>query len=274
MQLILHRTSATSQRYIETLEGIGETIPLQMIQVPAGQFIMGSPKDEPQRLGREGPQRNVSVPSFFMGRYPITQSQWRVVAAMQRVNQELSPEPSQFKGDDRPVEQVSWYEAVEFCDRLSALTQRPYRLPSEAEWEYACRAGTITPFHFGETLITEIANYKGSSTYADGLKGEYRRETTPVDHFKIANVFGLSDMHGNVWEWCQDHFKDYDRTSIDSCAWISDDEESHRILRGGSWLDVPRYCRSAYRSYYLPSDRADFIGFRVICSLERNTSQR
>ncbi|MFM9160298.1 MAG: formylglycine-generating enzyme family protein, partial [Dolichospermum sp.] len=128
------------------------------------------------------------------------------VAALPQVNQELKPNPSRFKGDGstlltnhRPVERVSWHDAVEFCARLSNYTKRPYRLPSEAEWEYACRAGTTTPFHFGETMTTDLANYNGNYTYGDGSKGVYREETTEVGSFKIANEFGLYDMHGNVW---------------------------------------------------------------------------
>ena len=150
---------------------------------------MGSPENEPERQEREGPQHEVTVPSFFLGRYPVTQSQWRAVAAMPQVKRELNPEPSNFKGDNLPVERVSWYESVEFCDRLSTKTGRPYRLPSEAEWEYACRAGTTTPFHFGRTLTTEVANYNGNYTYADGPKGEYRKTTTPVDQFGDCECF-------------------------------------------------------------------------------------
>ena len=181
MPLTLRRTPATTRYYIEALEGLGEAIPLQMLLIPTGTFMMGSPEDEPERQGREGPQHEVSVPSFFLGRYPVTQAQWRAVAALQQVNLELNSEPSNFTGDNLPVEQVSWYEAVEFCDRLSAHTGRPYRLPSEAEWEYACRAGTTTPFHFGKTLTTEVANYYGQVTYVDGPEGEVRKTTTPVD---------------------------------------------------------------------------------------------
>ena len=269
MALTLRRTAATTRYYTEPLEGIGEDIPLQMLLIPAGTFMMGSPEDEPDRKKREGPQHEVSVPPFFMGRYPITQAQWRAVVALSQVNRELNPEPSSFTGDNLPVEQVSWYEAVEFCDRLSAQTGRSYRLPSEAEWEYACRAGTITPFHFGKTLTTEVANYNGNHTYADGIKGEYRETTTPVDKFEIANAFGLCDMHGNVFEWCEDHYGDYNQTPIDGSAWFTDDKEAKCILRGGSWSDDPGYCRSAQRVNVAPDDRNDFIGFRVSCSAPR-----
>jgi formylglycine-generating enzyme required for sulfatase activity len=159
---------------------------------------------------------------------------------------------------------------MEFCARLSAHTDRPYRLPSEAEWEYACRAGTTTPFYFGNTLTTEVANYDGNSTYADGLKGEYRKETTSVDHFGVANAFGLCDMHGNVWEWCQDYWHDnYEGAPSDGSAWIKGGNSDLRILRGGSWLYNPWDCRSAYRDYNEPGYVNSFIGFRVVCSAPR-----
>ena len=269
MALTLRRTAATTRYYTEPLEGIGEAIPLQMLLIPAGTFMMGSPEDELDREEREGPQREVSVPPFFLGRYPVTQAQWRVVAAMQQVNLELDLAPSRFKGDNLPVEQVSWYEAVEFCDRLSAKTGRPYRLPSEAEWEYACRAETATPFHFGKTLTTEVVNYDGNYTYADGLKGEYLETTTPVDKSKVANAFGLCDMHGNVFEWCEDHSGNYNQTPVDGSAWITDDKEARRMLRGGSWYDAPRNCRSACRNDATPDNRNDSFGFRVSCSAPR-----
>ena len=140
-----------------------------------------------------------------MGKYPVTQAQWRFVAAqLPQVNRELEIDPSRFKGDNLPVETISWLDAEEFCQRLSHHTGRLYRLPSEAEWEYACRAGTTTPFHFGETISPEFANYNGEYTYGNGEKGVYRKQTTPVGSFQVANPFGLYDIHGNVWEWCAD----------------------------------------------------------------------
>jgi formylglycine-generating enzyme required for sulfatase activity len=203
-----------------------------------------------------------------MGRYPVTQAQWRAVAALPE--RELNPDPAEFKGENCPVERVSWYDAVEFCARLSAHTSRQYRLPTEAEWEYACRAGTQTPFYFGKTLTTEVANYDGNYTYADGPKGEYRQETTPVDHFGIANAFGLSDMHGNVDEWCQDHWHDsYEGAPTDGSAWIEGGDSGRRILRGGAWNDDPRYCRSAYRVFSGPGVGYNDGGFRVVCSAPR-----
>ena len=255
-------------------EPLGANLTLRMMQIPAGTFMMGSPEDEPERLESEGPQHEVTVPLFFMGKYPVTQAQWRFVAGQEQIERELNPETSRFKGDMRPVEQVSWLEAVEFCQRLSRFANREYRLPTEAEWEYACRAGTTTPFHFGETITTELANYNGSSkeygAYGRGPKGEYRRETTPVDYFKVANAWGLCDMHGNVLEWCEDHWNDsYKRTPSDGTAAVPSDWNSPRVIRGGSWLSSPRNCRSAYRSLINPDVRNVNFGFRVVCGAPR-----
>jgi len=259
-------------------ERLNEDIGIEMMQIPLGTFLMGSPEDELDRSEDEGPQHEVTVGSFFMGKYPVTQAQWRVVAAMPQVSRELDPDPSEFKGDNRPVEQVSWYDAVEFCERLSVYTEREYRLPTEAEWEYACRAGTTTPFHFGETITTDLANYRGtdwqevnaSGSYGHGPKGEYREETTPVDYFGIANTFGLCDMHGNVWEWCFDQWhENYQGAPTNGNAWLADGDESRRVLRGGSWIYDPRNCRSAYRVYHSPDNRDGNLGFRVVCSAPR-----
>jgi formylglycine-generating enzyme required for sulfatase activity len=214
---------------------------------------------------RELPQHEVTLAPFF--RYPIIQVQWRAVASLPQVERELDPDPSNFKGDTHPVERVNWDEAMEFCARLSAHTHRTYTLPSEAQWEYACRSGTTSPFYFGRTLTTDLANYRGTSTYADGPKGEYREQTTPVDHFPYANAWGLSDMHGNVWEWCLDHYHDsYAGAPRDGSAWVDEDAEENklRILRGGSWYSYPRICRCAYRNYYNPAYRVDYFGFRVV----------
>ena len=238
-----------------------------MVAIPGGSFVMGSPEDEPERFDTEGPQHDVRVEGFWMGRYPITQIQWKAVASFPEVNQMLDPDPSRFKGENSPLEQISWHDAMDFCARLSAHTQREYRLPTEAEWEYACRAGTAMPFHFGEMIKTDVANYDGDYIYNEGPKGRSRRRTTPVDQFKIANAFGLSDMHGNVWEWCQDHWHDnYEAAPTDGSAWLSDNEEAGRVLRGGSWYDNPRNCRSASRSDAQPGARLLGIGFRVVCS--------
>jgi formylglycine-generating enzyme required for sulfatase activity len=264
----IQRQPSQAYRFVENLPG---DIPLEMVAIPAGTFLMGSPDDEPERnADRESPQHEVTVESFFMGRYPVTQAQWRVVAAMPEVTRKLDRDPSRFKGDNRPVEKVSWDDAVEFCARLSAHTGREYRLPSEAEWEYACRAGTTTPFHFGETISSELADYDGTTSYADGPRGEHRGETTAVDQFDVANAFGLTDMHGNIFEWCQDHWHDnYDGAPTDGSAWQEGGDLSTRVRRGGSWFTYPRDCRSASRSSDNLGNRNYFIGFRVCCSAPR-----
>ncbi|MBT9314902.1 formylglycine-generating enzyme family protein [Leptothoe spongobia TAU-MAC 1115] len=248
------------------VERLTDELTLEMVALPGGTFQMGAPRGETDRQSYEGPQHQVTVPEFWLGKYAVTQAQWRFVVGLPQVNVEMPSDPSKFKGDNRPVEQVSWYEAEEFCARLSVYTGRKYRLPSEAEWEYACRARTKTPFHFGETLTTDIANYNGNATYGDGPKGQYRNNTTSVGHFEVANAFGLYDMHGNVWEWCADHWhKNYDKAPTDGRPWQTEDSEANRVLRGGSWIFNPRDCRSASRDVSQPGDRDDVIGFRVSC---------
>ncbi|MTJ08327.1 formylglycine-generating enzyme family protein [Anabaena sp. UHCC 0204] len=249
-----------------------------MVSIPGDTFMMGSPPQELERRNSESPQHTVTVQPFFMGKYPVTQAQWRFVAELPQVNRELDPNPSKFKGDNRPVEQVSWYDAVEFCTRLSNHTKRPYSLPSEAQWEYACRAGTTTPFHFGETITTDLANYDGDYTYGDGVKGTYRKQTTEVGSFGVANNFGLYDMHGNVWEWCLDDWHDnYKGAPTDGSAWFDEntklfDKSMPALLRGGSWYNDPVGCRSASRGNDVRAerDRIDYvIGFRVVCGVGR-----
>jgi len=251
-------------------EQLADDIALDMILVTGGAFEMGSPEDEPERSDTEVPQHWANVPSFFMGRYPVTQAQWRVVAALPTLEHDLDPDPSEFKGDTYPIERVSWYDAIEFCERLSTYTKHAYRLPSEAEWEYACRAGTTTPFHFGAVITPKVTNYDGNYSYNNSPKGEYREKTTPVDHFEFANAWGLSDIHGNVYEWCQDHWHgSYEGAPTDGSAWLSEDKDTDRLLRGGSWYSNPRNCRSAYRSGNYPRVTDYNIGFRVVCLAPR-----
>ena len=258
-------------------ENLSSDIELDMILVPGGRFLMGSPDTELNRQPSESPQHSVTVPTFFMGRYPITQIQWEVISALPKVHRKLKPAPSRFKGNNRPVEQVSWHDAVEFCDRLSQLvesrlsrkTGRTYRLPTEAEWEYACRAGTTTPFHLGETITSDLANYDGTRTHGQGSKGINRAKTTEVGSFP-PNPFGLCDMHGNVWEWCLDHWHDhYEGAPTDGSAWLKEDKNASRVSRGGSWGYYLQDCRSAYRSRNNPDFRYDFNGFRVVCVMPR-----
>ena len=244
-------------------EELGKGVALEMVAIPGGTFKMGSANG--QGDDGERPQHSVSLKPFLMGKYPITQAQWKVVAAMPQIAQDMQADPSNFKGDSLPVEQVSWDDAVEFCQRLSKHTNREYRLPSEAEWEYACRAKTITPFHFGETLTADLANYRANEIYGDGPKGPYREKTTNVGSFP-ANAFGLYDMHGNVWEWCQDHWhENYAGAPTDGSAWLSTDENAKRLLRGGSWYVCPAVCRSAVRLRVARDYRSYYVGFRVVC---------
>ncbi|MGB7247685.1 MAG: SUMF1/EgtB/PvdO family nonheme iron enzyme [Phormidesmis sp.] len=154
-------------------QDLGGGVTLDMVAIPGGTFVMGSPPSEAERRDSEGPQHSVSVPPFWLGKYPVTQAQWRAVAVLPKVEQNLNPSPADFSEDNRPVEQVSWYDAVEFCKRLLVKAGEEYRLPSEAEWEYACRAETTTPFHFGETITADLANYNANYTYIeidDGFK--------------------------------------------------------------------------------------------------------
>ncbi|NEP53103.1 MAG: formylglycine-generating enzyme family protein [Moorea sp. SIO3C2] len=255
-------------------QDLGNGVELEMVAIPKGSFIMGFPETEEGHDDDESPQHPVTLKSFLMGKYPVTQEQWQAVAALPQVNRELEPNPSYFKGEDLPVETVSWYDALEFCERLSQYTKRPYRLPSEAEWEYACRAGTTTPFHFGETITTDLANYNGDYTYGSGSKGKYIGKTTPVGSFGVANNFGLYDMHGNVWEWCADHWhSNYEDAPTDGSAWKDDNDNDNknnnkrRLLRGGSWYGIPVVCRSGSRDSYDPGLRLNdvTVGFRVVC---------
>ncbi|BAZ12918.1 hypothetical protein NIES4071_47520 [Calothrix sp. NIES-4071] len=255
---IVNRRQCQAKFFVENL---GNGVLLEMVEIPGGTFTMGSPQDKAGRNNSESPQRQVTVPCFFMGRYEVTQRQYKTI---------MGNNPSRFKenGANRPVETVSWNNAVEFCKRLSQKTKRTYRLPSEAEWEYACRAGTTTPFHFGATITTELANYNGEfEPYASAPKGQFQRQTLPVGSF-TANAFGLHDMHGNVWEWCEDVWNNsYKGAPTDRSAWIKDenDELRYRVLRGGSWYFLPHNCRSAYRLRLNPSNGNNFSGFRVVC---------
>ncbi|MEM8614452.1 MAG: SUMF1/EgtB/PvdO family nonheme iron enzyme [Cyanobacteria bacterium P01_H01_bin.105] len=264
------RPSATKpQTPASFIEELGNDVILDMVYIPEGDFLMGSPEDEAERRNDEGPQHPVRVSDFYMGKYAVTQAQWKAVARLQKVEIGLETDPSGFKGHDLPVEQVSWFEAVEFCQRLSKYTGNNYRLPSEAEWEYACRAGTTTPFYFGETISTDQANYAGDYTYGSGKKGVDRGKTTSVGRFPTNN-FGLTDMHGNVWEWCQDHWhENYSGAPKDSSPWIQRGDSNGRVIRGGSWFYIPRSCRSACRNYLTPGSRDSYFGFRVVCSAPR-----
>ncbi len=237
------------------LEDLGEKVVLRMVSIPGGKFMMGAPEGEGDY--RERPRHSVRIAPFFISKYPITQAQWSRVAQLAKVRIDLNVDPSRFKGKHLPVEQVTWYEAMEFCERLQQQTGKPYRLRSEAEWEYACRARTNTPFHFGEIITPKLANYDGKNL----------NHTSEVGSFRVANAFGLYDMHGNVWEWCADYWRDdYTLAPIDGNAWIAEDDNQYRVLRGGSWINQANYCRCAYRNGVPPNNTILSIGFRVAVS--------
>ncbi|HLG17674.1 MAG TPA: SUMF1/EgtB/PvdO family nonheme iron enzyme [Blastocatellia bacterium] len=244
------------------VEELAPGVTLEMVEIPGGTFTMGSPKEEQGSSDGERPLHEVTVSPFHIGKFAVTQEQWRVVAGWPKVEQDLNAVPSHFKGDDRPVERVSWEDAVEFCERLSKKTGKAYRLPTEAEWEYACRAGTKTPFAFGETITPEFVNYDGNYPYGNAPKAEYREKTVPVGSLGVANGFGLYDMHGNVWEWCHDWYGPYRSEPATDPQGPSTGQ--YRGLRGGSWYYLGFHCRSACRLNYVPGFRDLYIGFRVV----------
>ena len=239
-------------------EDLGNGVSLEVVEILGGEFLMGSPADQKGRKDNESPQHEVTVKPFFMGKFPVTQAQYQAITGKN---------PSVFKRDKNPVESVNWNDANEFCQKLSEKTGRTYRLPSEAEWEYACRAGTKTPFHFGETITTNLANYNGNSNYNDAPKGQYRNRTTEVGTFS-PNAFGLYDMHGNVWEWCEDAFhKSYNNAPDDGSAWVGNTDRRFRVLRGGSWHSEPAECRCANRYSFFFTSYFNYFGFRVVCDI-------
>jgi formylglycine-generating enzyme required for sulfatase activity len=264
---------------------VEELIPgvaLELVEIPGGAFQMGTSEADTgkeinevarynsreaaeQWIAQEMPSREVNVPPFLMGRFAITQEQWAVVASWEPIESELDADPARFKGDDRPIESISWEDAKEFCARLSHKTGREYCLPTEAEWEYACRAGTTTPFAFGETITPEIVNYDGEYPYANAEQGVNRRETVPVGSLGVANAFGIYDMHGNVWEWCEDVWhSNYTGAPTDGSAWLSGGDSTFWVLRGGSWGNRSIVCRSAGRYWFSPVARVVNIGLRVV----------
>ena len=245
---------------------LGNDITLTMVHISGGSFLMGAQEEENWR--KEGPIHQVTVPDFYIGKYPVTQAQYKAVVGYN---------PSYFKGDDSlPVEQVNWHKAIAFCEKLSRQTGRVYRLPSEAEWEYACRAETTTPFHYGQTLTAKLANCRDKRSKSPG-------RTTKVGSFK-PNNFGLYDMHGNVGEWCQDVWhKSYNGSPRNGSAWtdradyvegidiLADestqlDGSNFRIWRGGSWDRLPKNCRSASRTCNDSDNSLNYIGFRLVLS--------
>jgi formylglycine-generating enzyme required for sulfatase activity len=235
--------------------GLADDAKMKFAFIPPGSFLMGSPENEDERSEDEVQHRVTLAKGYWLGIYPVTQAQWQAV---------VGTDPSEFKGADLPVETVSWDDCGQFCKLLGEKTGKHFRLPSEAEWEYACRAGTTTPFSFGETLSTDRANYDGNYTYGNGNKGEFREKTTPVSKF-YANAWGMHDMHGNVWEWCSDWYGSMDKDNIKDPKGPQSGDA--RVLRGGSWSNVPWNCRAAYRRRNGPGYRYGSYGFRVLLCL-------
>jgi formylglycine-generating enzyme required for sulfatase activity len=272
-------TSSSFASYTETLSGIA----FDMVAVKGGKFTMGSPASEVDRNSNES-EHQVTVSDFYMGKYEVSQAQYRAI---------MGKNESSFKGDDLPVENISWYDAIEFCNALSQkaglklyynidktnkdpnnsnssdnikwtvsinATANGYRLPTEAEWEYAARAGTTTPFAFGNNITTSQANYDGNYPYNGNAKGEYRQKTVAVNSFK-PNDYGLYNMHGNVYEWCWDWYGSYSSSSQTNP--MGAQSGSLRVLRGGSWSSSAKYCRSANRYNSHPDNRYHNYGFRL-----------
>jgi formylglycine-generating enzyme required for sulfatase activity len=258
---------------------ITNTIGMRLSLIPEGKFMMGSPGTEAERDPEEIQHEVVITKPFYLGVHEVTQEQYEKV---------IGKNPSFFQtrnggGPDHPVEQLKWGEAVEFCQLLSNLPEerqagRTYRLPTEAEWEYACRAGTTTVFHFGNALSSNQANFNGGFPYGGGAKGPYLKRTAKVGSYQ-PNAFGLYDMHGNVWEWCADWYDpNYYRNSPKADppgpaqgVLSTDFNDFFRVARGGCWLEEGRGCRAAYRFRFMPSDPYQLVGFRVACDVSAKT---
>ncbi|MGA1131139.1 MAG: formylglycine-generating enzyme family protein [Prochlorotrichaceae cyanobacterium] len=252
----------------EYQEDLSNGVTLRMVALPGGTFLMGSPENEADRSSDEGPQRDVTVQNFFMGQYEVTQAQWFTVMGrdynQNNWQERWSSLESKFKGDNQPIVRVSWDDAQEFIRRLNQRTGRTYRLPTEAEWEYAARAGTQTPFSYGETITPAVVNYDGNYPYGNAPKGEYRERTIAVDSL-YPNPWGLYHIHGNVWEWVEDGWHDnYNGAPRDGTSWSSSD--GRKVLRGGSWSLNARYTRSANRDGSRRDSRSDSSGFRLVLS--------
>jgi formylglycine-generating enzyme required for sulfatase activity len=260
---ILDRSQSKAEIFQEDL---GNNVSLTMLKIPAGEFLMGSLTNNELKYINESPQHQVKLPAFYLSQTLVTQTQWKEVALLPEADCKLDLDPSYFKGGSRPVETINWYEANEFCKRLSTHTNHKYRLPSEAEWEYSCRADTNTPFHFGEILTLELANYLDEQKLNTTDGKSYIGRTTSTMNF-YPNTFGLYDMHGNIREWCLDHWHDnYQRAPLDGSAWTSNGSDLFRILRGGSYLSKSEDCRSSSRHKDLANKKNYLTGFRIACS--------
>jgi formylglycine-generating enzyme required for sulfatase activity len=272
---IVRRETRQAEQYVEELPG---GVGLEMVKIPSGRFLMGSSDTEVKKYGGSmagRPQHEVNVPSFWMGKFEVTQAQWFALMADYDANnwQQEFRQLDNFlqygvilKGDNLPIVNVSWNDAKEYCRRLNQRSGKTYRLPSEAEWEYACRAGTATPFHYGDTITTDIANYDGTFFANDSSSvGINRKQTTNVGNFP-PNGFGLYDMHGNVSEWCEDdYFYDtYSGAPTDGSAWVIDESKYSRCLRGGNYGLGASFSRSAIRDGNHYYERSSLWGFRVV----------
>jgi formylglycine-generating enzyme required for sulfatase activity len=271
-------TGATSA---STLDTITNSIGMRLARIPAGIFEMGSPHDELEREAEEVLHPVTITKPFYMGVYEVTQAEF---AKLMDPNTRATFHSDNGGGPDHPMENVLWIEADEFCKKLTAREDekragRKYRLPTESEWEYACRAGTTTAFHFGDSLSSTQANINGDRAYGDAVRGPYRRMTAKVGSYE-PNALGLYDMHGNVAEWVADWYDPeyYNNSPGDDplgppLGTLPDDYGNFFLVaRGGSWLDDARACRSAYRMRAMHRNRYWLIGFRVACDVDGNKS--
>ncbi len=262
------------------VEIITNSIGMKLALIPTGKFRMGSPRSEAERESEESQHEVTITKPFYMGVYEVTQAEY--MKLMDPKNQ-AHFNSDRGGGAEYPMEDVLWTEADEFCRKLTALPDeiragRKYRLPTESEWEYACRAGTTTAFHFGESISSRQANFNGNFPYGNAEKGQYLRRTVKVGSYQ-PNNFGLYDMHGNVAEWCADWYDpDYYDASHDEdprgppVGVLSDDYENYYlVVRGGCWIDDARACRSAYRHRAMHRNKYRLIGFRVVCEVRAGT---
>jgi formylglycine-generating enzyme required for sulfatase activity len=279
-----------TSRYFQTELPAGMS--LDMVQIPGGGYMMGSLESDLmdvkknssrimerdlsndivesliRRFNWEAPKHMVKVPAFYMSKYEVTQAQWRAVASLPKVKIDLLSDPSSFKGSNLPVETITWEEAIEFCERLSIATGRQFRLPTEAEWEYACRAGTNTPFNFGDSIRSEWANFQGKFPYNNSPKGDFRETTLAVGTLGGPNAFGLYDMHGNVWEWCSDVWNEnYEGAPVDGKSWDTGKIPYLRMIRGGGWDSLGAECRSNSRNRMTSTIRLNNIGLRIVADI-------
>ncbi len=244
-----NKTSSIEPEFVNSIN-------MKFVYIQPGTFMMGSPEDEPGRYDNEILHKVTLTKGFYMQTTQVTQKQWQAV---------MGNNPSHFKHDENcPVECVSWDDTQDFIRKLNEKEGADkYRLPTEAEWEYTCRAGTTAPFYFGKCLSTDQANYDGNYPLEGCPKGQYREKTVPVGSF-APNAWGLYDMHGNVWEWCQDWYGDYPTGAVTDPIGAGDG--SCRVLRGGGWFSSARLCRTAYRRSNSPGDRGNNGGFRLVFS--------